>query len=131
MEKHHSEDINTALLLNKLFKSIIDHDRAPVVVCDLDSVIVYMNPASVEYYHCDLTRKSLKACHNADSNVKIDRVLEYFAKDTQNNLVYTSYSEKENKDIYMVALRDTDGTLIGYYEKHEFRNREGAPFYQM
>ena len=24
----------------------------------------------------------------------------------------------------MVALRDTDGTLIGYYEKHEFRNPE-------
>lgn len=24
----------------------------------------------------------------------------------------------------MVALRDADGTLIGYYEKHEFRSPE-------
>ncbi len=24
----------------------------------------------------------------------------------------------------MVALRDDDGNLIGYYEKHEYRNNE-------
>ena len=24
----------------------------------------------------------------------------------------------------MVALRDEDGELLGYYEKHEFRNKE-------
>ena len=28
----------------------------------------------------------------------------------------------------MVALRDNSGTLIGYYEKHEYRNRETAEF---
>ena len=30
----------------------------------------------------------------------------------------------------MVALRDGDGSLIGYYEKHEYRNRETAKPYQ-
>ena len=29
----------------------------------------------------------------------------------------------------MVALRDEDGKLIGYYEKHEYRNRETMKFY--
>ena len=29
----------------------------------------------------------------------------------------------------MVALRDDDGTLIGYYEKHEYRNRETTGLY--
>ena len=33
------------------------------------------------------------------------------------------YNYKQNKDVYMVALRDGE-KLIGYYEKHEFRNRE-------
>ena len=28
----------------------------------------------------------------------------------------------------MIALRAEDGHLIGYYEKHEFRNRETMPF---
>jgi hypothetical protein len=36
----------------------------------------------------------------------------------------TFYNEKQNKDVYMVALRDDTGELIGYYEKHEYRNRE-------
>jgi hypothetical protein len=29
----------------------------------------------------------------------------------------------------MIALRDGKGNLIGYYEKHEYRNRDITPFY--
>lgn len=31
----------------------------------------------------------------------------------------------------MVALRNETGALIGYYEKHEYRNRETAEFYKI
>lgn len=31
----------------------------------------------------------------------------------------------------MIALRDENGALIGYYEKHEYRNRETEEFYKM
>ncbi len=41
------------------------------------------------------------------------------------------FYEKQQKDIYMIALRAEDGHLIGYYEKHEFRNRETMPFYDL
>ncbi len=44
-------------------------------------------------------------------------------------MIYTSRNEKENKDVYMVALRDDDGKLIGYYEKHEYRDQETAKMY--
>ena len=37
--------------------------------------------------------------------------------------------KKQKKDIYMVALRDENGQLIGYYEKHEYRNPEMAKMY--
>ena len=30
----------------------------------------------------------------------------------------------------MVALRDDEGALIGYYEKHEHRNRETESLYK-
>jgi len=33
--------------------------------------------------------------------------------------------------VYMIALRDESGKLIGYYEKHEFRNRETAKLYDL
>lgn len=71
-------------MLNQLFKSVIDQDRAPVVICDLESRIVYMNPSAIARYHGDLTGKSLKACHNSDSNEKIERVLAWFAKSREN-----------------------------------------------
>ena len=49
-------------MLNKLFKSILEQDTAPVVVCDMDDIIVYMNPCAVERYHGDLTGKSNDKC---------------------------------------------------------------------
>ena len=65
-------------MLDKYFKSIVEQDTAAVVVCDNDCKIVYMNPAAVKRYHRDLTGQSLRDCHNAASNVMIDRVLEWF-----------------------------------------------------
>ena len=40
-------------------------------------------------------------------------------------------NDEENKDVYTVALRDDDGNLIGYYEKHEYRNNETAKLYDI
>ena len=35
------------------FKSLIDQDLAPVVICDTGHTVVYMNPAAVEEYSDD------------------------------------------------------------------------------
>ena len=75
--------------------------------------------------------KSLLDCHSPAANEKIKQVVDWFSKSQDNNRVYTFYNEKENKDVYMIALRDDNGTLIGYYEKHEYRNRETMEFYDM
>lgn len=111
-------------MLDLLFKSIIDQDTAAVVVCDVNSNIVYMNPAAIKRYHGNLEGQSLKDCHNAHSNERIEKVLAWFSENRDNNIMYTYYNPKENKDVYMVALRDGEKNLIGYYEKHEYRNRE-------
>lgn len=115
--------------LSVFFKSIIDQDTAPIVVCDLTHTVIYMNPVAVARYHADLTGQSLKACHNAESNHKIDRVTAWFAASNDHNRVYISHHDKENRDVYMVALRDESGALIGYYEKHEYRERETKALY--
>lgn len=121
--------------LHEFFKSVIDMDTSAVVICDLSHKIVYMNPAAADRYKksggYDLVGKSLLDCHNKASNERIEQVIEWFGKSPQNNRVYTFYNEKENKDVYMIALRNWDGKLIGYYEKHEYRNRETANFYEM
>lgn len=116
------------------FKSIIDQDRCAVVICNLQHEIIYMNPAAIKNYQKyggeKLLGKSLLNCHNAESKKRIEEVVDWFAKDESHNLVYTFHNEKQNKDVYMVALRE-NGTLIGYYEKHEYRNAENMKFYDL
>lgn len=121
--------------LSSFFKSVIDMDTAAVVICNLEHDIVYMNPAADERYKKQgghgLVGKSLLDCHSPAANEKIKEVVEWFSKSPENNRVYTFYNKKENKDVYMIALRDENGSLIGYYEKHEYRNRETMPLYEM
>ncbi len=121
--------------LKEIFKSVLDADRAAVVICDLEHTIIYMNPVAVARYEKwggkELLGKSLLACHNEKSREMINKVLDWFKKSKDNNLVYTFYNQKENKDVYMVALRNDSGDLIGYYEKHEYRNRETMKMYDI
>ena len=116
------------------FKSVIDQDRAAVVICNLQHEIIYMNPAAIKNYEkrggAALIGKSLLACHNEESVEKIKQVIDWFQADENHNIMYTYYNEKQNKDVYMVALRE-EGRLIGYYEKHEYRNRATVPRYEL
>lgn len=122
------------MTLHPYFKSMIEQDRCAVVICNLKHEIIYMNPAAAERYEkhggAALVGKSLLTCHGRQSGGQIEKVVSWFLESRDHNIIYTFYNEKENKDVYMVALREEDGTLIGYYEKHEYRNRETEPFYR-
>lgn len=119
--------------LTVFFKSIIDSDNMPIVVCNTEHEIIYMNPTAVQRYAkkggAELIGKSLLNCHNSTSNEKIKAVLEWFEKSPENNRIFTFHNPKENKDVYMIALRDDNGNLIGYYEKHEFRTLDTTEKY--
>lgn len=119
--------------LSNYFKSIVEQDRCAVVICNLKHEIIYMNPAAIARYGKSggekLIGTSLLNCHNEKSNEMIEKTVEWFKKSTDNNIVYTYRNTKENKDVYMVALRDDSGTLIGYYEKHEYRDIETMKLY--
>lgn len=123
----------TKEVLYPYFKSIIDMDQCAVVLCNLVHEIIYMNPAAIKRYARRggqaLLGRSLLDCHGTESGEMIQKVVDWFQADPTHNIIYTSCNEKENKDVYMVALRDDDGSLIGYYEKHEYRNRETKSFY--
>lgn len=119
-------------LFSYLF-SMAQEDCSPIVMCNLDHEIIYMNPVAEKRYAksggADLVGKSLLACHGEKSGKRIEEVVDWFRAKKENHRIYTFYNEKENKDVYMVALRDGQGTLIGYYEKHEYRDREtGKPY---
>ena len=117
----------------KLFRSVLDQDPAPVVLCDLSHTILYMNPVAVKRYEkyggAALLGKSLLNCHPKAAREMIEKVLSWFRESPDHNRIYEFRNDEENKDVYMVALRAEDGTLIGYYEKHEYRARETGKLY--
>lgn len=119
--------------LSKFFKSVIEQDKSAVVICDLSHKIIYMNKSAISRYAksggAALVGQSLLDCHNPQSCEKINKVISWFQESREHNIIYTFHNEKENKDVYMVALRDDDGTLIGYYEKHEYRCAEQDSLY--
>lgn len=119
--------------LFSFFRGVLEQDRSAVVLCDLEHTIIYMNPAAGERYSqyggMALMGKSLLGCHPPKANEMIEKVVAWFGESQEHNLIYTFRNEKENKDVYMVALRDESGKLIGYYEKHEYRDRETMELY--
>lgn len=119
--------------LTQFFKSIIEQDRAAIVICNLENTIIYMNAAAIEKYAksggAKLIGSNILDCHNGNSQKLIHEVVKWFRDSRENNIIFTYYNERENKDVYMVALRDEDGELIGYYEKHEYRNKEKREAY--
>lgn len=119
---------------SQYFKSIIDEDKCAVVICNPEHEIIYMNPAAIARYEkrggAGLVGQSLLDCHNSQSREMIGKVVSWFKESEKHNRIYTYHNEKENKDVYMVALRDEEGSLIGYYEKHEYRNAETDSRYQ-
>lgn len=119
--------------LSPYFQSIINQDTSAIVICNLTHEIIYMNPAAISRYEkrggASLIGKNLLSCHNPQSAAQINKVLSWFLESPSHNIIYTFHNEKENKDVYMVALRDSFENLIGYYEKHEYRNLEQSEFY--
>lgn len=120
-------------MLEQFFKSVLEQDEAAVVLCDLNHTIVYMNPAAAKRYEArggyKLVGESLLGCHSKESCSIIETVIGWFRESENHNRIYTFYNEKENKDVYMIALRDDDKKLIGYYEKHVYRNPEPGKLY--
>lgn len=117
--------------IDAYLKSVIEQDIQPVVICDSGHKIIYMNPSAVQRYAKrggkELLGRSLLDCHSPRSQELIIKVCELFKRDKNTNRVFTTYSQKHDSDVYMIALRDENGEYIGYYEKHEGRTRESVP----
>jgi len=121
------------LKLMPFLRSILEQDSMHIVVCDTKHTIIYMNAAAGRAYEkrggMALLGSSLLDCHNEQSCKMIQKIVDWFSADSNNNTIHTYFNEQDMRDVYMVALRDDGGKLIGYYEKHECRRRDETPLY--
>lgn len=124
----------TAWVYEEYKKYVTENEIVPDSEADehiIDAVLDKINEAQIWIPSGEkLIGRSLMECHNQASREKIQKVVDWFKADDNHNIVYTFRNEKQNKDVYMVALRD-EGRLIGYYEKHEYRNTEKMKPYDL
>ena len=98
--------------------SILDSLRDPVLVADTEHTIRYMNRAAIAHYEEgeSLLGRSLLDCHNERS---CDMIVEILAAMQQEGVEEQLITDDEEHRIFMRAVRDPAGRVLGYYERYE------------
>ena len=97
---------------------LLDSWHTQIVFVDTHHVIQYMNAKAMKQYGKwgDLIGKSIFSCHNENS---CKRIKEIFSRleNGEEEVVYDMNHEKHR--VYMRAIRDENGALVGYFERFE------------
>ena len=100
-----------------LMAAILDSLKDPVTFADTDHIIRYMNEAAVAHYDegLALVGTSVLDCHNQHSQKIIIEILAAMRDGEEERLI----ADDDVRYIYMRAVRDNEGQLLGYYERYE------------
>ena len=106
-------------MVDTAFLSVIsDSLEAPILVADTEHITRYMNKAAISYYEDGeaLLGTSLLDCHNEQSQqMMVDILAEMQEEGIEERLI----TDNEKHRIYMRAVRDPEGRVLGYYERYE------------
>ena len=100
-----------------LMAAILDSLKAPLLFADTQHVTRYMNKAAIAYYEegTSLIGRSLMDCHNEQSQKMMVDILEAMHNGEDERLI----TDNEKHRIFMRAVRDPQGRVLGYYERYE------------
>lgn len=99
------------------FHDLLNSFTAPVLVADTGHIVRYANRAAVEFYSDgkSLIGCSLFACHNQQSQQQMAEIVLQMEHGLEEKLITDNLKHR----IYMRAVRNKEGVLIGYYERFE------------
>jgi hypothetical protein len=100
-----------------LMAAIVEGLKDPLLFADTAHVVRYMNRAAIAHYSggANLLGTSVLACHNEQSQrVIIDTLAEMHAG-LEERLITDDHKHR----IFMRAVRDEHGQVLGYYERYE------------
>lgn len=102
----------------KLLIAFVNSIPDPVVIADTGHMIVHANRAAdtIMGKNGPLEGRHLFDCHNENSKRILNEVLEKL-KGGNEEVQITDRSEGKQRT-FMRAIRDSDGKLIGYYERY-------------
>ena len=83
----------------------------------MEHIAQYMNRSAIAFYEGGegLMGRSALDCHNERSQEMMVEVLAALQAGEEERLI----SDDEKRRIYMRAVRDESGKLVGYYERYE------------
>lgn len=109
----------------KFLATLLDSLKDPFLFANTDHIICYMNAAAIAHYKegAALLGRSVLDCHNEESRRQMIEILEAMRAGEEERLI----TDSEKYRIYMRAVRDPDGRLLGYYERYEPPTRVSSP----
>lgn len=103
----------------EIMEGILDAYPYEIVFADRTHTVRYMNrTAQIRYGDRVKIGESLFRCHNENSRKKIEEFLAAADQGAQGEM-FETYNRKTGEREFFVPVRDTDGSVIGYFERHE------------
>lgn len=114
-------EINEAVL-----SAILDAYPYEIVFVDRTHTVRYMNKTAKKRYEGRVfIGNSLFNCHNESTKPKIEAFLE--RADAGEDEMFEVYNGKTGEREFFTPVRDSSGTVIGYFERHEVPWDDGHP----
>ena len=105
-----------------IMESILDSIEYPIIFVDTNCTIKYLNKRAQDEYYVrrkikNLIGKELFHCHPPQAKETLRKAFKDLAESGEDEL-YLYESHKVNSKLYLRAVRNKDGELIGFYQRY-------------
>ncbi len=102
----------------EILYGILDAYAYEIVFVDRTHIVRYMNKVAKQRYGDRvIIGNSLFNCHNENSKIKIEELLQ--RADAGEDEMFELYNGKTGEREFFVPVRNKQGEVIGYFERHE------------
>lgn len=113
-------------ITKEVLYSILDAYAYEIVFVDRHHIVQYMNKTAKQRYGERVQiGNSLFNCHNENSKTKIEELLK--RADAGENEMFELLNGKTGEREFFVPVRNAQGDVIGYFERHEMSWNEAEP----
>ncbi len=105
-------------ITKELLSNILDAYTYEIIFVDRNHIVQYMNKTAKERYGTRIqVGQNLFNCHNENSRKKIEAFLQ--RADNGEDEMFEAYNTKTGEREFFVPVRNDDGKVLGYFERHE------------
>lgn len=119
--------------LEKLLMNVIDNGEKPLVLCDINFKVIFLNKKANELYvkkhGLSMLGCSITKLMDEEKLTRLNAAVEWFKESKDNRKVFVGHSKNDNFDVYIKAVRNENDEVIAFYNYVESRTAETAKEY--